>query len=136
MLFRSVPSHDNQAELEEANRLKTEKFKQDFADLSSYNIKGDYNTSYYAKDGALVPIAPGIFQAKGNTHANGGIQFGNIEIENNELVKPKVNGTIEIDSAHLGTANANKNLAEDKLAITNQIQSINDNLSTENKKLN
>ena len=56
--------------------------------------------------GQLAPVG-GAYVAQGNSHEQGGMQLANAEIEGGELVRPQTDGTAQIDSAQLGTAQAN-----------------------------
>lgn len=106
------------------NELAIIKGQQDAADLKSYNTQGDYGTSVYAAEGGLAPIAPGAYEVKGPKHAQGGVDLGTAEVEGGELVRPQSNGTMQIDSKQLGTADANKPLLERKNVLVKELEGL------------
>ena len=113
-----------EAQKKRQNELAIIKGQQDAADLKSYNTHGDYGTSVYAAEGGLAPIAPDGYEVKGPKHAQGGVDLGSAEVEGGELVRPQPDGTMQIDSKQLGTADANKPLLERKNVLAKELEGL------------
>ena len=101
----------DKAELDERN---AEHFNRQITDMRLDRNKYGTGSNIFAAMGAEIPVpggqlAPvgGAYVAQGNSHEQGGMQLANAEIEGGELVRPQADGTAQIDSARLGTAQAN-----------------------------
>lgn len=101
----------DKAALDERN---AEHFNRQITDMRLDRNKYGTGSNIFAAMGAEIPVpggqlAPvgGAYVAQGNSHEQGGMQLANAEIEGGELVRPQPDGTAQIDSAQLGTAQAN-----------------------------
>lgn len=101
----------DKAALDERN---AEHFHRQITDMRLDKNKYGTGSNIFAAMGAEIPVpggqlAPvgGGYVAQGDSHEQGGMQLANAEIEGGELVRPQPDGTAQIDSAQLGTAQAN-----------------------------
>lgn len=86
-------------------QLLNQRYGTDAALASDYNALYDTQGSYknggkanISSTGELIPITNTIFKAKGPSHAEGGIDLGNINIEGEEVVQFKKGGKARIFS--------------------------------------
>ena len=108
----------------EMARLADQKYLQDNASLKGYTQTGSYGGSVYAAKGGLAPLAPGAMEVVGPKHTQGGVNLGNAEVEGGEIVRPQQDGTMQIDSKQMGTADANKPLLERKNLLVKQLEGL------------
>jgi len=98
----------------------------DTAQLNNYNM--NINSRYQLRNGGKIQprglqgLGNGDAIATGATHEQGGIPLAGAEIEKGENVRPQADGTIDIDSAKLGTAQANRPLMLKKAELESQLQ--------------
>lgn len=116
----------DKAALDERN---AEHFHRQIADMRLDKYKYGTGSNIFAAMGAEIPVpggqlAPvgGGYVALGDSHEQGGMQLADAEIEGGELVRPQPDGTAQIDSAQLGTAQANAPLLALKEDIMKRLE--------------